>query len=185
MRAADGRYGHLLGPQRLRAARRRDDHGLDGARTRSRLDGCHRHQRVGLALILGGTVACWGSNAHGQLGNGMITDSKVPLPVSNVTGVNALAQGDADAHACAFFTGGGAVCWGEDFYGQLGNGLTTDSNTPVAVSNLMGAATLAVGQSHTCALLPGNSFACWGRNTFGELGIGTTTDSSTPLAASL
>ncbi len=144
------------------------------------------------ALVSGGSVACWGSNLHGQLGNGTNTDSATPVPVSNVTGATALAQGgDADAHACAFFPGGAAVCWGEDVYGQLGNGLTTDSNTPVAVSNviggaeLIGATTLAVGQSHTCALLPGNSFACWGRNDAGELGVGTTINSSTPLAASL
>ena len=142
--------------------------------------------RHSCALPPGRDGCLLGRQCRRQLGNGTTTDSSTPVPVSSLVGATALAQGGSGAHTCAFFAAGGAaVCWGENIYGQLGNGLTTDSSVPVAVSNLQGAAAIAAGQSHTCVLLPGDSLACWGNNVFGQLGDGTTTNRATPLAVSL
>ena len=74
------------------------------------------------------------------------------------------------------------MCWGNNGYGQLGDGTTTDSSTPVAVSLPAGrtATALALGSYHSCAILDDGSIQCWGRNSYGQLGDGTTTNSNIP-----
>jgi alpha-tubulin suppressor-like RCC1 family protein len=93
-----------------------------------------------------------------------------------------VAAGSASAHACAVTSAGGAVCWGANFSGQLGDGTTTDRTVPVAVSGLTNVAAMAVGSSQTCALTSEGSVSCWGYNADGQLGDGTTTNRSTPVA---
>jgi hypothetical protein len=66
--------------------------------------------------------------------------------------------------------------------GQLGNGTTVNSTTPVAVSALTDAVEVDVGSDHVCARRTGGSVVCWGRGGRGELGNGMSTDSSTPVA---
>ena len=70
---------------------------------------------------------------------------------------------------CAVRSGGSLVCWGSNAAGALGNGSTTDSNVPVAVSGLHDARAISAGAGTTCAVRKGGSVACWGDNNNTEL----------------
>ena len=128
-----------------------------------------------------GSVECWGENYYGQLGNGTTTDSSVPVQVDGLTsGVTTITAGAH--HSCAITAGGAVRCWGENYYGQLGNGTTTDSSVPIQVDGLTsGVTTVAAGFHQSCAIATGGAAQCWGHGYFGQLGNGTTTDSSVPV----
>jgi alpha-tubulin suppressor-like RCC1 family protein len=125
-----------------------------------------------------GTVACWGDNAAGQLGNGLSGQNErslAPVEVVGLTGAVEIAAGVG--HSCARRTeaGGGTsvVCWGGNSSGQLGNGATTGSASPVQVTTGPGSALvnpigLALGEWHSCALLMGGNIVCWGSNSYGQ-----------------
>jgi alpha-tubulin suppressor-like RCC1 family protein len=145
-----------------------------------------------VGLINDGTVWTWGSNSNGQLGNGTAgpgTDSSIPVQASGITGVTAVAAGSA--HTVALrnifnMTNDGTVwVWGSNSNGQLGNGTTTDSWTPVIVGGLSLMTTIAAGFNHTIALMNNNGIIwTWGSNSNGQLGDGTQIDRLTPLPIS-
>ena len=132
------------------------------------------------ALLNSGSVRCWGDNGFGQLGNGTTRDASVPLAVAGITNAVAIDSASTSLSTCAVLATGGVRCWGRNHHGQLGNGTTTDSTTPVAVSNITGATSIAAGQDHTCVALSNGEARCWGWNNRGQLGNGTTTDTLVP-----
>ena len=76
--------------------------------------------------------------------------------------------------------------WGWNEYGQLGNGTTSPSFTPVDVSGLTsGVEAIYVGHFSTCAILQSGVVKCWGRNDAGQLGNNTTINSSVPVTATV
>jgi alpha-tubulin suppressor-like RCC1 family protein len=125
------------------------------------------------AVTSEGGVQCWGRNAQGQLGNGTFSASALAGPVTGLTsGVVSVSTGNW--HSCALLTTGAVKCWGANGTGQLGNGSSVGSSTPVNVSGLGGGvAAIAGGKDHTCALLSNGGVKCWGYNGQGQLGTGT------------
>ena len=97
----------------------------------------------------------------------------------DLSGATTIAAGGY--YTCGLLTGGTVDCWGDNYYGELGNGTTTDSSTPIAVSDLSGVTAITAGVGHTCAILTGGSADCWGENAEGDLGDGTVTESNTPV----
>lgn len=97
----------------------------------------------------------------------------------NVTAQSSLSLG---THACVVLGDSSVKCWGNNSFGQLGDGTTTNSSTPVAVTGLDNVATISSSHYHTCALITGGTVKCWGYNNNGQLGDGTTTNSSAPVS---
>ena len=124
---------------------------------------------------------CWGDNSSGQLGNNSTTNSSVPVAVTQgaiPASVNLTQISVGSWHTCALGSDSKAYCWGNGDSGQLGNNSTSDSSTPVAVSQGsipagINFTHISAGYAHTCALGSDHKAYCWGRNNSGQLGNGT------------
>ena len=118
------------------------------------------------ALLDTGAAKCWGGNSYGQLGTGANTGRSIPTAVSGLTsGVTAITAGAI--HTCALLWTGAAKCWGDNGWGRLGDGTTTDSNIPVQVTGL----TSGVGVSPTLTI----TYDTHGGNTVSDGDTSTTT----------
>jgi alpha-tubulin suppressor-like RCC1 family protein len=103
-----------------------------------------------------------------------------PVKVENLPPATTVAAGGY--HTCALTRAGAVWCWGDNTYGQLGDGTTHPSRRPVRVDGLPSASGIAGGGDDTCALTRSRAVWCWGDNQFGELGDGTTHDRHAPVA---
>jgi alpha-tubulin suppressor-like RCC1 family protein len=134
------------------------------------------------ALLVGGSVKCWGKASMGQLGDGTTGDAggirSAPVTVTGLP--NAIGLDAGNDHTCALLSTGGAKCWGHDMWGQLGDGTSGDYEhqllTATTVVGLTGANDIDAGERHTCASLSNGTMRCWGDAQWGQLGDGTTGD---------
>ncbi len=144
------------------------------------------------ALGSAGAVYCWGAGYDGGLGDGSTADSSVPVAVDSggaLAGTKVIQISTGADGACALDSAGSAYCWGDNDYGELGDGSTADSSVPVAVDHGGAPAgttftQVSAGYEDTCALDGAGAAYCWGDDFFGELGDdGRNGDySSVPLA---
>lgn len=133
------------------------------------------------ALTAEGGLKCWGSNGSGKLGNGGTQASSVPVDVVGLSsGVGSIGIGGFN-HSCAILASTG-FCWGDNSYGQLGNGDPFATSTPVEVAGDLGAVeALSGGVESTCALTASGNVLCWGANSRGQLGNNSTESSPLPV----
>ncbi len=140
-------------------------------------------QSATCGLSSGGRAYCWGSNLHGQLGDGSHTQRRRPVAVKG--GLSFAQVNTGGGHTCGVTLSNLAYCWGWNGRGQLGDGSLTERISPRAVTggHQFRAVTTAGGYAggHTCALTTGDAAFCWGFNGFGQLGDGSTTNRSTPV----
>ena len=130
------------------------------------------------ALRSTGGISCWGADHDGQLGNGEIGEIgemfSVPVDVLEIS--DAIAVSAGGEHTCAVHATGEGSCWGDNWRGELGNGISGneyDSAVPVKVSGISDALTVSSASWHTCAVRQGGAISCWGGlNWNGELGNG-------------
>ena len=121
-------------------------------------------------LTVSGTALCWGDGRKGQLGNGFVGTSDVPVLVS--TGLSFVAISAGESHTCAIDVASNMHCWGADTLGQLGIGSPAAMQlTPVLVGGGGGFTAVAAGDFHTCGIAAGQ-VRCWGQSQFGEVGDG-------------
>ena len=134
-------------------------------------------------LLQGGEVVCLGGNQYGQLGDGSYADSDTPVPVYFTGSRRALALSAGDNHTCALLDDNSLHCWGNNLYGQLGDGTTDNRGLPTpVVKNVLA---VSAGKSHTCAILEDGTLTCWGANGSGQLGNGKNSYGPAPVAVLL
>ncbi len=152
-----------------------------------------------VALKADGTVWAWGANNSGQLGNSTTTGSATPVQVcasgatapctAFLTGVSAIAASSTRGgnNSLALKSDGTVWAWGENSFGQLGNGTTTGSTTPVQVLGpacecfLSGVTAISAGGLFNLAVRQDGTVVAWGANDQGQLGDGTTTSRFIPI----
>jgi hypothetical protein len=100
-------------------------------------------------------MLAWGYNSTGQLGNGGTANSSTPVAVSLPTGTTVTAASGGSDFSLALTSTGSVLAWGYNFYGQLGTGTTTTSDTPVAATLPAGivATAISAGLYHSLALI--------------------------------
>lgn len=132
-----------------------------------------------------GMLKCWGENSDGRVGNAATTmDFVFPYGVADLSSasVDVAAGGE---HTCVLLDTDSVQCFGENYWGELGDGTNTDATAPVTVLGLAAGTITSIdtGSHHSCALFSSiSSVKCWGYNAYGQLGDGSQTDSSTPVS---
>ena len=149
-----------------------------------------------LALCSDGTLAAWGANDNGQLGDATTTQRKAPVAVNTSAGTSVLAGRSVVAisgggtHSLALCSDGTLAAWGGNASGQLGDTTVTDKYAPVSVSTAAGSSALA-GKTVTGITASANSsfaqcsdgpLAAWGADSSGQLGDNSTTNESAAVA---
>ena len=138
------------------------------------------------AILDDDTLKCWGSNYNGQLGIGSTTDLHSPSSAVNL-GTSAVSVSvGTHKSSCASLANGGVKCWGSNAEGQLGDGTTTQQNSPVDVDLGTGstAKMASIAAETACAILNDDSIKCWGENLYGVYGTGTNIPSPDNLPTS-
>ena len=148
-----------------------------------------------MALKTDGTVWTWGLNAYGQLGDDTQTDRWNPVQVTDPNNDSGLLNdvkkvSTGSYHSMALKTDGTVWTWGDNYYGQLGDGNSGSgkfSKGPIQVKGEEGAGILddvtdvSAGSYFSMALKDDDTVRTWGQNNRGQLGDGTNTLSSTPV----
>ncbi|MFL6136751.1 MAG: hypothetical protein ACJ74O_03010 [Frankiaceae bacterium] len=131
-----------------------------------------------LAAAAGTTVLSWGDDSLGQLGDGGAATGRLrPGPGPQASDVVAVAGGRG--HVLALRAGGTVLAWGQNDFGQVGDGTTTNRGAPITVAGPSGVTAVFTGHYHSMALDSAGALWSWGDNADGQLGLGDRTSRST------
>lgn len=140
-------------------------------------------QNFSLAIKNNGTLWAWGYNIYSQLGNGSISTAQ-PTPIQIGTATDwkniSAAPGKTGGHSLAIKTNGTLWAWGNNFYGQLGNGSLSNRNQPVQIGSDTNWLAISAGSAHSTAIKANGTLWTWGYNAFRQLGDGTNVDKTVP-----
>ena len=128
------------------------------------------------ALTAAGEIWCWGYNWAGQLGDGTFSNRRaIPARAGALPGVAYTDVSAGTNHTCGGTASGTWYCWGVNTSGQLGDGTTLSSPTPVLVAGGTLFAQVVGGEEHSCGRTGGGDVSCWGDADVGALGDGRVT----------
>lgn len=128
----------------------------------------------GCAIVSGG-VQCWGSNLSGQLGDGSLIDRLTPaVAIPAGSGATRILVEQLGRYTCAIINSG-LKCWGNNEWGNLGNGTITDQTAPVTIFPEGSGVTDIVKNAYSTCAVVGGSAKCWGWHRMGQLGLGIIT----------
>jgi alpha-tubulin suppressor-like RCC1 family protein len=130
-----------------------------------------------LAVKTNGTLWSWGSSFYGELGDGIppLHQKSSPAQVGSSTDWASVSAGTNSVHSLAVKTGGTLWAFGDNDFGELGLGDTTDRSSPTQVGAGTSWSKVATGRKHSAAIKTDGTLWTWGRNNYGQLG-----DSATP-----
>lgn len=133
-----------------------------------------------LALKSNGTLWAWGQGGYGVLGGGAPVGPRLsPGQVGTANDWSDVSAGGT--HVLALKSSGALWGWGNNGYGQLGDGTTTDRYSPVRIGTATNWGALSTGAYHSAAAKSDGTLWLWGENTWGQIGDGTDTKRLTPL----
>jgi uncharacterized repeat protein (TIGR02543 family) len=149
-----------------------------------------------VALTSDGRVFTWGQNTSGQLGDGTTVSRQTPVDITSlfdlyndeyITNIDLGGAMNFGGHSAALTSDGRVFTWGDNNYGQLGDGTTTDRLIPKEITygfSLNDGETItqiSLGSTHSAALTSDGRVFTWGHNSLGQLGDGTTINSNSPI----
>jgi len=142
------------------------------------------------AITSEGRVFTWGDNAGGQLGDGTLSNKSSPMDITaklNLSsGEKAISISLGYVHSAVLTTEGRVFTWGNNTYGQLGNGTNNIQVNPVDITTHFSLSTgekiksINLGEYHGIAVTSNNRVFTWGNNLKGQLGDGSNVNQSTP-----
>jgi alpha-tubulin suppressor-like RCC1 family protein len=127
---------------------------------------------------------CWGLNSSGQLGDGTTNRSLTPVRVEGAWSSGATQISTGGYFSCLLRQTGRIACWGNNRFGQLGDGTNISRSVPGPVTGLTAVTQFDSGHYHNCALRSSGRVFCWGYNAQGALGNRTTNTQFVPVRVS-
>lgn len=125
-----------------------------------------------LGLKSDGTLWVWGNNLWGQLGDGTTTSRSIPTQIGTATNWVTIATGGG-SFSLGIKSDGTLWAWGQNMYGQLGDGTTTTRYTPTRIGTANNWLSVAAGTYYSLGIKSNGTAYAWGLNNFGQLGDGT------------
>lgn len=137
--------------------------------------------RTTIAIKIDNTIWGWGRNDVGQLGNGNYLSINSPVQIGGNSGDWKSVRA-GDGHSLALKNDNTLWAWGQNYFGQLGNGTNINENIPIPIQigNSNNWKDISVGVTNSMALKDDNTLWSWGSNDYGQLGDNSLISKNTP-----